>query len=518
MDMETQTPLAKLLRHWRLLLSLLLLVLAITYISGHGFLSIDVAGSGGKTLTISILNEKTKKTMVLKNTSGKILKFTTSGPYQIVVEDDKGTFFSTTETAGFLRTTRVSGTITAEKSREYIGNSPRTCTYYTGNILYSYYCNDSYANTIEHVPASPPLATYVKKVNSSNISGTIEGTANAGNVAYLLVKALASEGATQPVHTVYTVSGDTVPVNTKSLADLDGAKTYNLVSFAQGFLVSSQSSDDFWYYDSGFTNPTHLTPPKLSDDSMKRVISGASQDTFVLARSNKADFQNHDNNTIKIGNVKTQVDIYKNGSFKSLVFNQELDNFFTNVQPCGDNLVCFVSNQSLYVYDVGGKSAKLRSVVSGVNTIFSGAGQTLLVQDKGILDFDAGQGTGYYSYIFGPYHFCGLTPNTASSYTICVADSGDSSSSLLINQFVDNKDSIDKKISDLRKVPEIKSISPYANYIFIAPNLGQPVYDKAIAGFDYSADAKAAANAKINAAIKQANIDQSVYTVVNSIP
>ena len=516
--MESNSFVNQLLQHWRLLLVVVIIIIMVSVLSSWGILSISFSKSSSGQTTIVVTSQKSAKSNTTTTNGTKISKFVAKGNYEILATSGNESFFSVANTKGFLQKTTVSGSLVAEKSRQFVGENPRTCTYYVGSVLYSYYCNDTFDNVFEHVPATSSLPTYIRKNTNTAVTGTVEGSATVSDATYLLIKSTVTEDQSKPVHFAY-VAGDnfslTEPV---PLASLQATKNYQVAPFKQGFLVYSDSNDNFWYYDHSFGNPVNISIPSASDQTLKRTLLGFDSDTLVIARSDKSDFQNHDDPSIKIGNVKTQVDIYKDGAFRSVTFSQKLDNFFSSVSPCGNNLVCFVSNNTLYVYDVSGKDAKLDYTVNDVGQIYSAAGQTLLVHGNNLLNLDVAAKTGYIEYSFGNYKSCGLTPSTNRSFTLCVSRSDGSSSALRIDQSVDDKNQIDKKVLGLYTTPGFKSVSVYGQYIFIAPDLGQLIYDKSIGGFNYSQSARSVASSKINTVANQLGLQGSGFTVIDTAP
>ncbi len=514
--MEAKQPFYLQKRNWIVAVLLIIFVVVVSYVSGTGILTVSLSGSTTKELATNLTNQDSGKSSEIK-TSSSFSKYLPKSSYEIFSKDTSGSFFAVAKTKGFLQKTAVDGKLVQEKSRAFIGNNPRTCSYYVGGTLYSYYCNDSFTNVVMHVPATASLATYISKNTKIGVDGSVEGTANLGGKTYLLLRSPATEGTSKPTHTAYSAGSNFSLINPIPLKDLDNSAVYEIATFQDGFLVYNAPKNDYWYYGQGFSNPRHLQVPGLKDPSLKRPLVGFNKTTLVITRSNKSDFENHDNPNNKIGKVKTQVDIYENGAFKTVVFDQKLDNFFTGLEPCGQDLICMISNKKLYVYDISGDNAKLSYGVNGVDYIYTAANQTLLIRDKDILNFNAATANGYVEYSFGSYGYCGLQRDTDNGYILCVSGISGVPSALYIDRTKDNTDNIDKKVGKLGESKEVKSVSAYGKFIYIVPNLGDLVYNRSIKGYDYDPAVKKSVASKINQTVDELGMDRSSYTVINTL-
>lgn len=132
-----------------------------------------------------------------------------------------------------------------------------------------------------------------------------------------------------------------------------------------------------------------------------------------------------------------------------------------------------------------------------------------------MLELNIDNRDGYIGYSPGSYNYCGMHTDSAG-YTLCLINTKQSRVALHIdNQNTDNN-SIDQKVAQLLKLPEVDTISAYGQYIYIVPNAGQLTYDSASRSFGYDPEKLAAASDKINQEINKLGIDRSNYIIRNT--
>lgn len=514
--MRTDGLLRILKRYWLLSLLLLVILFGAMYVLGRGRLSVSVSPvvAGG---SITITNQQSHKSTTVKLGSGAYTKLLPKGNYEVSVTNKNQSAFNIVRVNGFFKRTIVSDTLTSEKSREFVGNNPRSCMYYIHATLYSYYCNDTYRNVAMHVPATATQPNYITTNKNGNIDAAVEANATTKQGDLVLLRAVATEDTSKPLHTVY-VSGNQFELkNPVPLPDLNNQKSYLMQPYEDGFIAYDTKYQDVFYYPSTTSKPQRFVIPTASDASLKRTIFGASNDTAIVARSDKSDFQNHDNTNIKIGNVKTQLTIFHGGDTKNIMFTQKLDNYFVSITPCGTDKACLVSNQVLYVYDISGNKAKLLFTLNDAKSVSDVNSQLIVVQALGVLNLDVDKQSGYYEYTFGKYEYCGLQ-STSTGYLLCVRDPKTTVTyALNITQSKDDlSDGIDKKFLELLDVAEIKSASMYKNFVFISPELGELVYNKSLRSFGYDPVVRKNANQKIDEELTKLGFNKSTYTITNT--
>lgn len=511
--MQQSGLLAWLKRFWPMITVVVVLIVIVIALSKIGYLRVELSGASGTT-NATITNQASGQTSKIQSSSPSFSKRVSPGSYEVMAKHDNTSYFAIGQTKGFLQSTEITGKLTPEKSREFVGNNPRTCSYLASGVLYSYYCNDAFSSVLQHVPAKQSQPTYTAKNTGSKVEGSVEGSAQLGGQTYVMIRATETEDTSRPTHTVYLAGANFSLSSPIALKELNNSRQYQLTAFQNGFLLYSGTDDDYWYYQRGFTAPKHLDLPKLSDQSMKRKLVGFNNDTLVIARSNKSDFDNHDTPSIKIGQVKTQVDIYKNGSFRTVSFEQNFENVFTGVQPCGSEYVCIASNNKLYAYEVVDDTLKLLNTVSDVSFIYSSGSQTLLVRSDGILSYNPASSSGYLVYSFDAMKYCGYQPVSETSFIVCVASQGEVPFALLVDTSKDNSDSIDKKVVELQKDSHVKGVSVYGHSIYISPDQGSFIYIQSLGEYGPDPAKRAAAIKDINSTIQRIGIDTKTYKII----
>jgi hypothetical protein len=86
---------------------------------------------------------------------------------------------------------------------------------------------------------------------------------------------------------------------------------------------------------------------------------------------------------------------------------------------------------------------------------------------------------------------------------------------LLINQKVNDSDSIDKKVLALQKIPEVSATSVYENYIFVSPELGLQNFQDSFGSYGYDPGVKKTVAKTILDKANTLGIDTKKYTIVN---
>lgn len=447
-------------RRWVILVAGFLLIVILGYISGHGFINVEVSGATLGDINYKITNQKSQKTVYIKTKSTKISRFLPKGNYEVSASSTEKSLVSVTDTKGFLTTTKVQASLSPEKKRSFVGNSPLSCMYLAANSLYSYYCGDLYSNITEHFSTTATSAAYSSKNKNTATAGAVEGTATVGDKTFVLLNVPPIEGSAKPAHTIYMAGDNFSLVNPVSLSDLDNQKSYKITNFQQGVLLYSSDLSDIVSYGPSFSSPKHIKLPEVKDNTLQGLLVGSNKTTLVVARSNRIATESNNDPKAKLGNVKTQIDVYKDGAWKSLLLSQKLDDHFAEVEPCGYSSVCLITNQIMYVYDVSSKKPKLKFTLTDSKHLVPAGGQLLIVRSGGILDMDIDHQTGYIEYAFGGYKYCGLQDGTENGYVLCVKNPDDKSFALYIDRSRDNTDSLDKKLLDLQGNALVKKL-PY---------------------------------------------------------
>ena len=483
------------------------------FVSNHGFIEVNVTGTNSQ-LSYKILDQSNQKTTEIKTTSSKLKKFVGKGNYEVLVTNNDTSSLLVVKTKGFLGKTTVSTKLTQEKDRQFVGNNPGECMYYTGGILYSYSCHDSFSNISMHVPATVTQPTYTSK-NSANNHSPIEGITNTRNGLITLLHTIndGDNSTSTQTHTVYTLSDGANLSGGTPLPDLNADKSYSVKPYKEGFIAYNSSSGEAKYYSAFTAKPQTISIAGPKDSSLKPYLMGTNGESVFVVYSDKAGFQVNDNPSA-IGKVKSEISVYNNGQTKHFTLNRQ----YGSIELCGTNKLCLLDNvqtrtSQLIIDDIGGSTAKHLYSVGGVNNIISLSTGLLAVRDNGIYNLNVDAYSGFIDYSFGDYKYCGIQTDL-NSYLLCLTNSKSRNIALRIDETSLKNSSIDKKVAGLQKTPNVTDVSAYGRYILILPDFGPLFYNSSTKIYDYAPATKAAITKQINAAVDQEGIDRNSYSIV----
>ena len=486
-----------------LAVSAVILILIALTISHYSIIDVSVQGSSG-TIDYSFLNQVGQKPTT-SQAGSHLRKIVPKGNYEILVSQANKSSFAVVKTSGFLRKTPVQLSLSAEKNREFIGNNPQPCTFFDGDSLYSYACGADLSKVVKHEPATSTLPTYTSKLPDT-LSASVLGIAKTSNGSVILLR----QQGTSVFFSVATLDSGFNIKNPRVLSELDRSVTYNIRPYRDGFVIYDSDFSKVFYYSSVSASPQTLNIAKLDDNSQKPSFLTAVGDKILALYSNNSQGQDTDIEAT-VGKIKNTVVIYSQDQSRKFSIDKQQ---IIYASTCGQGKLCLVSDKQLSIYDINSSSPKFLFKVRGVNSTFSSANGLVLVRDNEILRLDVDHQTGFREYSVGDYQLCG-TQNDLSGYTLCLINNKDIKVALRIDESIDNKDSIDKKVVEFQKAPEMKSVSIYKNYIYISPNLGQLKYDSAAKGYVYDSDIKKKVNAAVDQKIKELKIDTNIYHIIN---
>ncbi|MBX4188795.1 hypothetical protein KW792_01715, partial [Candidatus Saccharibacteria bacterium] len=328
--------------------------------------------------------------------------------------------------------------------------------------------------------------------------GIIEGLIKTpeGNIALVHQADLEGPGG----HILYLLDSSLRPVKSLVQSDLDSESNYEIKPYGQGFVAYSSDYGQVYKYSSinAASSKMALTAPKNNKlKALSLYVSG---------------------NHITIGYSDPQSDPMKASSNEILDYSdsRSTDTAFSGLPIvaasfCGQASLCVRSaDKSMSVYNSGGK---LLSKLWGIEEMQPMGGQILLALDDKTVLFNVDENTGLPEYTYGSYKFCGLQPIAADAYLLCMK-SGNKTVALEIHRSSDDQDSIDKKINQLQKLPQVDTVSIYRNYIYIVPQSASLKYDAAHKITEPDPAAQAAINLKINKEIDTLGINRNAYKII----
>ncbi len=486
----------------------LLAVVILGWLYSHSTIEISVANPGTGDISYKLTTSPGGKTTTITSRSADVKKRIHRGSSEILVSQNQKNYFAIVKTNGFLATTKVSASLSAEKSRVFVGDNPAPCLFYTDK-LYSYECSATAGDINLHVPASAAQPTYTQKGLAAPLEGGVEGfiKTSEGNMA--LIHPVDSEGPGE--HVAYLLDNNLKPLKNTVLAGLASNVAYEVTAYKSGFLVYDASFTKLVYYASLSAQPQTITVKKPSDNSLRPLALNASAGALTILYSNSSGDAGESGAAIK--KIKNTVLIYNNGNTLELNFDSEP---LSTAILCGTDKLCVLSGATLSIYDAASQKKALLYGIGGVKDADYVGSSLIIVRGSEVIALDTGAFTVSVDYSFGDYQFCGFKASDANSYLLCVIGGG-KKSALLVDRTQENKDSVDKKVSQLRKLPRTADVSAYGQFIFVTPDLGQMVYDSAAKGYNYPKSSRDTASQNINEAAESLGLTPAGFKVVDTI-
>jgi hypothetical protein len=494
-----------------------LVVIAITGLLGfvfwllynYGFVEVAINGRVSGSASYFIASQKTNKSTFSGESSKPVKKFVRRGNYEVSINHETGSYLAVVRTGGFLTTKRLDANLKPERSREFIANNPAPCIGYSGNILVSSGCLGRLDSVSIHIPSKTEQPTYIKKLKTG-INGLVEGFLSFNQEIYILVKSVPGNEDQAAPHMIYRVTDSGDLADGLEVPKLAEDRTYSIQSYRSGFLISDTLYRDAYYFEKpgGDLTEFKLAPP--SNNGYVAYALSATDNSLLVAYTDAVSesvLEIHDTEEDK---AKTEIMIQTNNQTKRYNFKGS----FGSIQLCGNQKICMIDiNNMLRVYDVSGKKAKLLFELGGIKSAKSLSGTLIIVRSDAVVALDVDTREGYTQYSFGGYRYCGLEL-LGNKYIICAA-SDKARHALLISPDVGDSTKIDKKVLELQRLSEIKSLSVYQQFIHISPEFGQKQYMPEVGGFGFPDSVKKQVNEKINLEVKRLGIDQGSFKVIN---
>lgn len=495
----------------------IILAVAVSLIAGllywvatHGFIVVALEATPDSPANFSLTKTGQPRGESRNSTNRVVKKIVAKGDYEVLASKSGENYFASVKVQGFLRATETKADFNPEKGRAFVGDNPSPCLYYTGAILVSYGCNGRLSNFQTHTPATETLPTYTSQL-AVPLPGNIEGSANTPQGLFLLTQDTEEDEDHRPPHTLHKVDQSTGRVITvRGLIDLDKSIGYNITAYKEGILAYNETFTSVYYYKQFDTTPERVdlgNPPTKDMKPYALVVSG---DVIAVGYSSpKGEIDQDDTASTKI---PSRVVVHRNGNKETYSFDKQ----YAYISFCDPDRLCVVHDNLLEVYDISDKkNARLQTRIGDVSYIEKVSNGLVVVRQAEVLRLDARTGLGTVEYSLGDYTYCGLQ-QAANGYTLCLITSKKYKVALHIRSDATKNDSIDKKVAELLRLPEISKVTAYGNFITIVPNTGDPEYDTATGLFIENPARLKAANEAIGAAIAKSGINTTTYTIRNT--
>jgi hypothetical protein len=483
----------------------LLIGLVVLAVYLGGIITITVPSGTKGSSTYSLEKAGSEEPNSHSTFSNKTTRVVIRGNYEVTVNNLAGSFFEPVKVGGFFKKTAINASLKPEKARIYVGDNPGSCMFIT-NKLYSYECSDNFKTIKTHVPATMDQPTFVQSIGSSTIDGAMEATLQTaqGVIAVVHPGDLEGPGA----HVAYLLDNDLKPTKTVLLSGLDNTKDYSVKKAGSGWIFYDSSISSIYQFNEDLSKATKIELTNRGNSLTARSLSTYGDTVSVV-------YSNYDINKIgeKSGsqNINNQIVVLKGGHTNKYELNNKV---ISSASGCGNQLICTAGDHKASVYAIEDSKLNLKYEISKVDSIESLGNSILVLRTDGVLNLDPASGKAYFDYKLGNYLNCGLTVAN-NGYVLCVIDKN-KRIALYINSAQANSDNIDKKIQQLSKMTEINNISVNGQFIFIAPDYGQPSYSSQMQGYDYNHSTVQSVNAKITSHINSLKVDTNKYKVIFS--
>ncbi|HZP55790.1 MAG TPA: hypothetical protein VFB03_03420 [Candidatus Saccharimonadales bacterium] len=487
-----------------LIFSLLIVFIIANWIYKNSFIEISVTNLGKGQATYVFKNQSSDKSFEVKSSASKIKQRVRKGNYEISVLQPNQSFFAVVVAKGLLKKTTVPAKLSPEKSRTFIGYNPSPCMTYLGDKLVSYTCGDLSQSINMHMPAAGGLPTYLRKSIPVPFTGYVQGIINVSSGIYALVKSTDQSESGNLKYALYHLDNNLNLLNLVNLPSLDTSKQFSVKPSGRGYIVYDLSLNTVLYYTPDKNQPSVISIPRPKNKDLAPVYLDSADLNYAALYASGEDIKTN----AKDPNGSSEVILNQSGQNRDLSFKQT----YRAARLCEKAQLCMLGENKLDVYDIKSSKPKLMFSMNGIKNIDSSGSSLLIINDEGILNFNILSRSGSYDYTYGDYRF-NTIQTSVNNYVLNLTNNKKQDLALLINSTQPDSDSIDKKIAQLERVPQIKNVSIYGSFISIVPNLGEPKYIPDIDGYDYDPSMKQAAKTAIEKAIDQLGINRKAYTI-----
>lgn len=501
-------------------LLVLLSVFFLVWMYNNSFINIIVSNASQGDVNYKIIDQKSGKTVYSESKPGNLKQRVPRGNYEVLITQNETSYYKSVDSGSFLTTTTIKASLQAEKARSYVGNFPSECAYYDQEMLYSYGCEGNDPLLKIHQPATseePPTASIIDEA----LSGlTVDNMIRAADKNIVLLGGRLFEDESKASVRIAELKADFSLKDVVVPAGVTDDRLYKILSYKEGFVLYNAELTDVLYYSSLNAEPQKITFEKPKDEKLLPFELIAKEDkltaiySYAYDKKNFKDGKTSNEDTVNIKTGNTVFQVLQNDKIKSFT----LKGGYVSANLCGQNNLCVLNGATLKVYDISGKKQKELFAVNDVRDIFNDGDKLVMLRANEVLSMDIESRSGQIGYSFGEYVSCGAESVPTGGYLLCIGGSEASKSTLYVDTKQDNAGSIDKKVASIEDQPYIDTVSIYKNFIYIVPDLGEPIYDPAIKGYFADPAVRQKTNADINEFIDEIGIDRKQYTVINTQP
>ena len=492
-------------RNWLRIGLLTVLLIVLYLLSQFSFIKIQVSSANSSSdINYEIVNSAGEVTES-KSKQTSFRKLVRRGEHSIYASQNESSYFGLVKAGGFLTTKTINAELKPEQARVFIGDNPDVCMHFVDGILLSLSCSGERRTLKVHEPANAKQPTYAKTPDESG--DIFEGTVNTKQGTFVLVNSVAPDQEESSIY-IATLDNQGQPsTNGRYIPELSRYDGYNMAAYKDGVIIYDDAFSIAYYMSSVSAQPEAIaiTPPK--QEEVSNYLVAASGDLIVAAYTDRQEAANKDVHESASEGSSTLV-VYDNGQAKQ--FN--VSGVFSDMEVCGTKKLCVLKDRQLGIYDISGKKPKLLYTLPNVRDITTNNQHLIAVTDSNILDIDVDNQNGYIAYSFGDYVYCGIS-NDTTGYNVCLIDKLERKVALRFDPNNPNSNSIDKKIAALQKSPAVSVVSIYRNFIFIAPNYGQTVYNPNTNIYDYEPATVKRMNEQLEKDLASLGLSRSTYTI-----
>lgn len=487
-------------------------VFTLWWLYGHSYIEVTVNSAGGDNFQISLTNQHDSSTKFFEG-NGRTLKLLVGrSDYEVLVTRQESSQVKIVRTGGFLKKTSVSLDPQPEKHRSFIGDNPRFCTALAGSVMLSFNCGDAFDNIQLHAPATAKQASFTRKLpntTEANILGTVttkEGT-------FALIREPRQGEQTGSIFSIYPLRSDLELAGRIELPELQQDRIYNVTAYQDGFLLyDSVEYNNLLYFKTSKDKPVKLELSRPVNSKFKPYSLTTRGETVAIAYSDNTEGQVVDVHSDDTEKVQNEIHLLNNATKRTILINKQ----YSMIDLCGDLTLCLLAGNKMEVYSIRDDIPKFQHRVVNVQSIHRSGNTLLLARINDVLEYSTDQRTGYRQYSYGSYTFCGINTDL-NGYTLCLINTKQKKVALRITPSQINTDSIDKKVLGLLATNGIGDVAAYGRFIHVVPNLGKITYQSNTDSFGYDSARKRAVSESLNAAIRELDIDQNNYLIINTI-
>jgi hypothetical protein len=487
-------------KHW---LKIILFIISVYFINLHlnyGFIELQISGENsdieknihfvdiyGEIIHSHSTSEETVKIRLRK------------GLVEIEINNDSSSGFASVLVGGLSKTSNVEIVLEKESSREFVGDNPSPCAFYSG-VLVSYQCSNYLNKAYLHKAASKDTPSFTEKIYISEDLTFKESIVINGRVLVF------TRNVKERNITVFELSSEGKLLIIGSLKNIESISDKGVHLYGKGFLVTDYS-DNIYYYESVSAEPELISLNKEFSAGLTPYALSSFEGSIIFAAYNEA----VDSDSIEEGSVVrdeiSELAII-NGGNTDIV---KLEKTYGTIVFCGSELICAVDYNGMDIISILDNKPKVTNSFKGIVDVVFSEGLIHATKLDSVLTIDPSSGVGYASFSSKNVSICGIKDNVGG-YQLCVIINSKNRKMLHVPIGTALVIRIEDVLSSLLSDPSIKSASIYKSRVFISPDYGDYLYDKEYQPY-IDPIKKQQTDSLIKKSINSFNILENGYTV-----